>query len=289
MNNSKFIAKPFVKWAGGKYRLADKLIPLITKKFNPLENRYIEPMAGSGGFFFKYAPKNAYISDINQNLIVTYKTIRSDVHALITKLEEYKKLHVDEEYFYEQRKLFNKITKEDGNELIIASLFIYLNKTCFNGLYRENSNGEFNVPVGKSSKGKLLPMAFDKDNLVYLSKLLNPVNIACYDYKTAKNNIKKGDFVYIDPPYIPLDHISFTQYSKGDFGIKEHKELSTFCDIISDSGAFFMLSNSDTVDTRDIYLKEGRFSQKFNVSRSIASKAKNRTIAKELIITNYEI
>ena len=289
MKDSKLTAKPFVKWAGGKYRLADKLIPLISKKFNPLKNTYIEPMAGSGGFFFKYAPKYAYLSDINQNLITTYKTVRNDVHDLIMQLEHHRELHVDEEYFYQQRKLFNQLIKKGGSELKIASLFIYLNKTCFNGLYRENSKGEFNVPVGKNSKGQLLPMAYDKDNLLALSELLKSVDIACHGYQNAIDKVKKGDFVYIDPPYIPLDHISFTQYSKGDFGIKEHKELSTFCDYIDSKEAYFMLSNSDTKDTRDIYLKEGCFSKEFVVSRSIASKAKNRTKAKELIITNYEL
>jgi DNA adenine methylase len=289
MKDSKLTAKPFVKWAGGKYRFADKLIPLISKKFNPLKNTYIEPMAGSGGFFFKYAPKYAYLSDINQNLITTYKTVRNDVHGLIMQLEHYKGLHVDEEYFYEQRKLLNQLIKKGGNELKIASLFIYLNKTCFNGLYRENSNGEFNVPVGKNSKGELLPMAYDKDNLLTLSKLLQSVEISCHGYENAIDKVNEGDFVYIDPPYIPIDHLSFTQYSKGNFGKKEHKELSNFCDSIDSKGAYFMLSNSDTEDTRDIYLKEGRFSKEFRVSRSIASKAKNRVKAKELIITNYEL
>ena len=289
MNDSKIMAKPFVKWAGGKYRLAEKLIPFISKKYNPFENTYFEPMAGSGGFFFKYAPKHAYLSDINQNLITTYKTIRNDVDALIIKLKNHKELHVDEEYFYGQRKLFNYLIKKGGSDLEIASLFIYLNKTCFNGLYRENSKGEFNVPVGKNSRGQLLPMAFDKDNILILSQLLKSVDIACHSYQKTIDKVKSGDFIYIDPPYIPLDHLSFTKYSKGDFGMKEHKELSIFCDSIHSKGAYFMLSNSDTDDTRDIYLKEGRFSKEFRVSRSIASKAKNRVKAKELIITNYEI
>ena len=289
MVNNKHTTKPFVKWAGGKYKLADQLIPLISKKFDPLKNTYIEPMAGSGGFFFKYAPKNAYLSDINESLITTYNVIKNDVYNLIPYLIEYKKLHDNEKYFKKQKNLFNKLKKEGINKLEIASLFIYLNKTCFNGLYRENSKGEFNVPIGKNSKGELLPMNYNEDNIVAVSKVLQSVEIACHGYEKSIEKVKEGDFVYLDPPYIPLDHSSFTKYSKDDFGKKEHEQLSDFCDSINSKGAYFMLSNSDTEDTREIYLKKGRFSKGFNVSRSIASKAKNRVKAKELIITNYEI
>ena len=131
-------AKPFIKWAGGKYRLAESLIKFIPTNFDLNNNTYVEPMVGSGGFFFKYEPKNAYLSDINKNLITTYDVIKNDVGSLIDSLKKYKKLH-NKTYFKKQRTLFNKLTKERENDLEIASLFIYLNKTCFNGLYRENS------------------------------------------------------------------------------------------------------------------------------------------------------
>ena len=312
MTDNKLTAKPFVKWAGGKYRLADQLIPFVPKKFDPLKNTYIEPMVGSGGFFFKYAPKHAYLSDINQNLITTYNMIKYDVYDLIAHLEQYKTLHDNqsdldkEEYFYKQRTLFNQlITRKSEelyhfNEIEIASLFIYLNKTCFNGLYRENSSGEFNVPVGKNSKGEIFPMSYDNNNLLTVNEILQQkrgkggpldysIDIACHGYEDSINKVKEGDFVYIDPPYIPLDHLSFTQYSKNDFGKKDHEQLSNFCDSVNEKGAYFMLSNSDTKDTRDIYLKEGRFNKEFSVSRSISSKAESRVKAKELIITNYEL
>tara|TARA_B100000686_G_C16581117_1_gene858177 strand:+ start:21 stop:881 length:861 start_codon:yes stop_codon:yes gene_type:complete len=281
-------AKPFIKWAGGKYRLAESLIKFIPTNFDLNNNTYVEPMVGSGGFFFKYEPKNAYLSDINKNLITTYDVIKNDVGSLIDSLKKYKKLH-NKTYFKKQRTLFNKLTKERENDLEIASLFIYLNKTCFNGLYRENSKGEFNVPIGRDSNGNLLPMSFDIDNLKNVHKLLQNIELACHGYEDSIDKIKEGDFVYIDPPYIPIDLKSFTKYSKDDFDKKEHKKLSDFCDSINNKGAYFMLSNSDTKDTRDIYLKEGRFSKKFSVSRSIASKGKNRVKAKEIIVTNYEI
>ena len=131
--------KPFIKWAGGKYRLADKLIQYLPSKFDSSRNTYIEPMVGSGGFFFKHAPKQAYLSDINENLINTYNIIKNDVESLILKLEMHQSEHADT-YFYEMRDEFNKLVKEKGDPVDVAALFIYLNRTCFNGLYRENSN-----------------------------------------------------------------------------------------------------------------------------------------------------
>jgi len=277
------MSKPFVKWAGGKYKLANKLIPFMPAEFTSSKNTYIEPMVGAGGFFFKYAPKHAYLSDINQNLITTYNVIKNDVNSLITHLKQHKDLH-NKEYFYKQRNLFNELIKKGDNHLNIASLLIYLNRTCFNGLYRENSKGEFNVPMGDYKN----PTICDEENLLSVNKILQSVEIGCHGYEKSINKVKKGDFVYIDPPYIPLDPLSFTKYSKDDFGKKQHKELSDFCDSIDKKGAYFMLSNSDTVLTDEIYMRKGRFSKSFLVSRTIASNAKKRAKAEEVIITNYK-
>ena len=285
--------KPFIKWAGGKYRLSDeflKILPNIDFK----KNKYIEPMVGSGGFLFNLNPKKAYISDINENLIYTYCTIRDNVHELIELLELYKDSH-SADFYYFQRNLYNKLKNLDENRLELSALFIYLNKTCFNGLYRENSKGDFNVPLGKDSNDNLLPMAYNEDNLKYISKFLKNKEIKCHGYEEILNIINEGDFVYLDPPYIPLNKSSFTKYSKSDFTLNNHKKLSNFCSKLSDLGAFFMLSNSDIPKTREIYLnnfKSGdykRFFRTTTVSRSIASKSKNRNYASEIIITNYEI
>jgi DNA adenine methylase len=276
--------KPFIKWAGGKYRLANKLILFLPAEFNPSKNTYIEPMAGSGGFFFNYAPKQAYLSDINQNLITTYNIIKNDVNTLILSLKEHQELH-NKEYFYDQRKKFNELIINGGTDTEIASLFIYLNRTCFNGLYRENSKGEFNVPIGSYKN----PTICNEENLLSVSKILQSIEIHCHGYEESISNIGQGDFVYIDPPYIPIDPSSFTKYSKNDFGEKQHVELSDFCDTIDKKGAFYMLSNSDTELTDKIYLQEGRFKENFLVSRTIASKAKNRNKAKEVVITNYKM
>ena len=278
------MSKPFVKWAGGKYRLSDKLIPLIPSSFDPSKNTYIEPMVGSGGFFFKYAPKQAYLSDINQNLITTYNIIKNDVNTLISSLKEHQDLH-NKEYFYDQRKKFNELITNNGNDGEIASLFIYLNRTCFNGLYRENSKGEFNVPIGSYKN----PTICHEENLLSVSKILQSVEIHCHGYEQSLNMINEGDFVYIDPPYIPLDPLSFTKYSKDDFGKKQHIQLSDFCDAIHKKDAFYMLSNADTELTDKIYLQDSRYKENFLVSRTIASNANKRNKAKEVIITNYQI
>ena len=155
-------------------------------------------------------------------------------------------------------------------------------------MYRENKKGEFNVPVGRKSNGDLLPMSVDFDNLRNVHKTLQNVELACHSYEKCIDGINEGDFVYIDPPYIPLDTTSFTQYSKDDFGEKNHYQLENFCSAINERGGHFMLSNSDTELTREIYLKDGRYSYEFDVQRSIASMAKNRKKAQELIITNYK-
>jgi len=290
-------AKPFVKWAGGKYKLANDLKKLIHKEFDITKNTYFEPMVGSGGFYFNFAPHNAYLSDINQNLIATYNSIKTDVKALIKKLEEHQKNH-NKDYFYEMRDKYNEI--KDVNSVDVASLLIYLNRTCFNGLYRENSNGKFNVPIGSYKN----PTICDSQNLLQVHKNLQSVNIECHGYEQIIKHVKKGDFIYIDPPYIPLDPTSFTKYSKDDFGIEDHNSLSNFCDELDKLEAYYMLSNSDTELTEKIYYKinekngqflifedehDNRFSDKFLVSRTIASKSKNRQKAKEVVITNYKL
>ncbi len=278
------MTKPFVKWAGGKYRLADRLIPLLPKRFNPLKNTYIEPMAGSGGFFFKYAPKHAYLSDINKNLITTYNIIKNDVNTLILRLKEHQELH-SKEYFYNQRKKFNKLIANTESGIEIASLFIYLNRTCFNGLYRENSKGEFNVPIGSYKN----PTICNEENLLSVNRILQTAEIHCHGYEESIKNVRENDFVYIDPPYLPVDATSFTKYSKNDFGEEHHKNLSNFCDSINDLGAYYMLSNADTDLTKKIYMNKRRYSTQFLVGRTIASKANNRVDAKEIIITNYKL
>ena len=270
------MAKPFIKWAGGKYRIADQLNSFKPKVFN----NYFEPMVGSGGLFFSNPTKKAYLSDINSKLINTYKVIQNHttlkelIHELYLLQE---KTHSKDSY-KEIREAFNQ---DDISSINCAVYFIYLNKMCFNGLYRENSKGHFNVPMGDKRT-----FLVDEDNLKNVSKVLQSVDISCHSYEDI--NPKKGDFVYFDPPYIPMDKISFTQYSKSDFGEKDHRKLSEFCIKLDKRGVNYMISNSNTDMTKDIYVhSENIQSHEIQVMRTISGSKNNRGMAGELIITNY--
>jgi len=278
----KNLSKPFVKWAGGKYKLADKLIPFFPSEFDDKKNTYYEPMVGSGGFFFKFNPRNAYLSDINKKLVITYNVIKNDITGLIDQLKIHEELH-DKDYFYKSRIKFNELIKSYKNELEISSLFIYLNKTCFNGLYRENSKGEFNVPLGSYNN----PLICDEKTLFMLNNVLKNVQINCHGYKESLEKITKGDFIYLDPPYIPLKKDSFTKYSKKDWKEEQSRELNQYCKSLDEKGAFFMLSNSDTNLTRDIFNDKNRNFYPIEAPRFISAKGNSREKANEVIITNY--
>ena len=273
------MSKPFVKWAGGKYALASTLKEYLPSDFDNL--RYFEPMVGGGGMFFRLNLSSAYLSDINEKLINTYQCIKEDVNSVIHHLKSYEKHHHDnDEYYYAQREKFNE---NSSDKFEMASLFIYLNKTCFNGLYRENSKGEFNVPKGRTSSGTVT--ICDEDNLVSCSKLFENIEFECHSYEDILPNIDSNSFVYLDPPYLPLNKVSFTKYTKDDFTEQMHFDLKHFCDKLSEEGARFMMSNSDTEKTREIY---SRYDMKeILVNRSVGSSSKSRKKAAELIITNY--
>lgn len=272
-------SKPFIKWAGGKFKLAQHLSNFLPKNFSDLH--YLEPMIGGGGMFFYLKPHNAYLSDINPKLINTYNCIKKDVNSVINFLEDFENRHYENEEFYStQRDRFNFEKLSDSE---MAALFIYLNKTCFNGLYRENSKGEFNVPKGRASSGKAT--ICDKENLLKCSKLFKNINFGCHSYENILSQVNSKSFVYLDPPYIPLKQDSFTKYAKDDFSIKMHYDLNDFCNKLNGLDAKFMLSNSDTSKTREVY-------KAFNMNeilanRSVGSSSKTRKKAAELIITNY--
>lgn len=226
---SSIIAKPFVKWAGGKTQLLNE----IRKKYPKTIDKYCEPFVGGGAVLFdvlsNFQPKEVLINDINKELINTYIQIRDNVSELIDMLSNLQKSFIELDsdnrkiMFLDKRKRYNELkiyTQNLGVE--IASLFIFLNKTCFNGLYRVNKKGSFNVPMGAYKN----PMICDEKNLRNVSHLLKNVKISCGDYKNCKNFIDTDTFVYIDPPYRPLTATSsFTSYSKCEFGDKQQIEL----------------------------------------------------------------
>ncbi len=274
-------AKPFVKWVGGKRQLLSqfrKMNLYPPEKFDAMKNSYFEPFVGGGAVFFDLLPNKAFLSDLNNDLVITYNVIKSDVNALIKSLNK----HIyDKEYFL-------KIRAKDVNKLSdveIASRFIYLNRTGFNGMYRVNSKGQFNVPFGKYTN----PIICDEDNLRKVSEALKNVEIKHQDYKAILKKAKKGDFIYFDPPYYPVSKTaSFTSYTADSFLDKEQLELrNTFAEL-SKRGCFVMLSNSDVPFINKIYsgIKGVRIN-KVQAGRAINSKSTGRGKVTEVLVTNY--
>ncbi|MEI7961454.1 MAG: DNA adenine methylase [archaeon] len=267
--------KPFVKWAGGKRQLVHELLKYSPKKF---EN-YFEPFFGGGALFFElYSAgliKHAFLNDVNKELINAYKVIKEKPSELIAEFNNKKYVH-DETTFY-------KIRAEKSIGLIQATArFIYLNKTAFNGLYRVNSKGGFNVPFGKYKNPKIL----DMENILLVHKALLKDELTSFDFEKAVEKAKRGDFIYFDPPYQPLSKTSaFTSYTANDFNEKDQERLRDCFIQLDEKGCFVMLSNSHTKFILDLY-------SDFNVhtvmaSRFINCKAKKRGKIKEVIVTNY--
>jgi len=238
----------FVKWAGGKGQLLEQFIPLFPKKFN----RYVEPFVGSGAVFFyiiqKFKPKEIIISDINEELINAYEIVRDDVERLIIELKQHKEYHLAEgkKYYLTIR----ATNPQDIPPLERAARFIYLNKTCFNGLYRVNSKGKFNVPMGAYKN----PDIVQEERLRLVSKLLMDVTIKVMSFEKVLDLVKKEDFIYFDPPYYPLKNKkSFTTYTKDSFMENEQELLADVFQKLDKKGCFVMLSNSDTKFIKDLY------------------------------------
>lgn len=298
-------AKPFLKWAGGKTQLLGQFEDLFPEELRKEEiNRYIEPFIGSGAVFFHiintYKVKECYISDLNSSLIITYKVIKNNVEKLIKKLIDLQEKYLNSddvirrEIFIERRSEFNKLVNEvtsyESDEAIeIAKDFIFLNRTCFNGLFRVNKKGEFNVPPGKYKNPKIC----DVENLRKVSEALQEVNIYVGDYSKCREYINDKTFVYFDPPYRPLSETSsFTSYS-GEFGDKQQEELASFFrEIDKNSKALLMLSNSDpqSVNENDKFfhkLYDGFNIRRVSARRNINSRSDKRGAITELVITNY--
>ena len=294
--------KPFVKWAGGK----GSLIPQL-KRFYPFDindikiDKYVEPFIGGGAVLInilqKYDIKEAYAFDINLDLINCYNTIKSNVEELINELDRKEKEFIileskeKEKYFYKIRDEYNSYQiKENEINVKRASEFIFLNRTCFNGLYRVNKNGKFNVPCGKYKN----PTICDSNNLRNLSHLIKNVTFKYGDYKKSEEYIDSKTFVYFDPPYRPLSNTSgFTSYTKEDFNDENQKELAKYFRLLSDKNAKLMLSNSNPKNTNkdDNFFEEiykGFYINEISAKRMINSNVKGRGEISELLITNYE-
>lgn len=293
--------KPFLKWAGGKTQLIKYIEKVLPKDIYVNNFTYIEPFVGSGAFLFwmlnKFPNlKKAVINDINEDLINTYKIIASKPKELISILEiiqnEFHELEgqdeAKKEYYYSKRDLYNNRKEE---QTVQAALFIFLNRTCFNGLYRVNRKNEFNVPIGSYK----LPTICDKENILVVSEALQKVEILCGDFEQTLSYANNTTLFYLDPPYKPLSETSnFNSYTKYEFDDSEQIRLRNFCHKLHTLGYNWILSNSD-VKSKDINnnffdeLYSDFNIRRVDARRSINSNPEKRGVLKELLITNYDI
>ena len=266
-------ATPFLKWVGGKRGIIEDLKKKVPATFS----NYYEPFVGGGALYFELQPiiKKAFLSDVNIDLAITYKVIKEDAKKLIELLKKYAISH-NEDFYYRMR------AKHDLSDPIeLAARMIYLNKTCFNGLFRVNKKGEFNVPMGKYAN----PGICQEDNILACNKALHNATIEYKDYMKIKP--QKGDFVYFDPPYHPTDDTSFTAYSKLDFSEKDQSNLAEFCTTLHKQEVKIMLSNSNTKFIRNLYKSNIFNTTIVNAPRMVNCKPNGRGKTEEVLITNY--
>ncbi|MEK6980226.1 MAG: DNA adenine methylase [Thermoproteota archaeon] len=274
--------KPFVKWAGGKRQL----IPILNQNLPESFGTYYEPFLGGGALLFHIlTDKNGQkcsISDLNSDLVLAYTTIRDRIDALITSLKNHEKNYQkdSESYYYSIRE------SNPRSEIEKTSRLIFLNRTCFNGLYRVNSKGKFNVPLGKYSN----PNIVNEENIRAVSHILQSSRTAikCRDFEAVLRDAKKGDLIYFDPPYQPVSATSnFTSYTTKDFTYDDLTRLAELCLKLDSRGCNVLLSNSDSQEVADIFAKNPWKITRIAANRSINSNSKKRTGHFELLIKNY--
>lgn len=266
---------PVIKWAGGKRQLLFEIRKNMPKEFN----RYFEPFIGGGAVFFNMQLKGGYISDVNEELINLYNIIKTSPDELIEDLYKHKNT---KEYFLKIRGVDREPKYKKWDNLQKASRFIYLNRTCFNGLYRVNSQGQFNVPFGNYKN----PRIVDENNIYNCSELLKNTEIKHDDFSAILGHVNKGDFVYFDPPYVPLNATSsFTSYTKDGFDIDMQFKLREVCNELDSMGVKFLLSNSDTKVINELY--KNYDIRKVFASRAINANAAGRGKITEVLVRNY--
>lgn len=275
------LTQPFLKWAGGKRQLLHEIRKYIPKKMN----RYFEPFIGAGAVLFELQPQNAIISDINSELVNVYKVIKHEHEELIVHLKKHAHLH-NREYFYEIRALDREQEKYGKlSPVEKAARMIYLNKTCFNGLYRVNSKGQFNVPFGQYVNPQIVNEGVLQAVHDYLSYY--DVMIWNKDFADVVQDAKEGDFVYFDPPYDPVsDTSSFTSYSLDGFNRNDQIRLRDVCLELDRRGCKFLLSNSATDFIKELY--DGFHIELVSATRTINSVASKRGKIDEVLVMNYK-
>jgi DNA adenine methylase len=267
----------FIKWAGGKSQLIEQFKPFFPKKID----RYFEPFVGSGAVFFyvkkHFDPKKILLSDINDELMNCFKVVRDDVDELILLLKQHKSYHSTQYYYEVRRKDPKKLLSVEA-----AARFIYLNKTCYNGLYRVNAKGQFNVPIGRYKN----PAILDETTLREASSILKGVTVKTMPFEKIVDFVREGDFIYLDPPYYPLSKTSsFTSYTKFRFLKEEQEKLAEMFKKLDKRGCLLMLSNSAHPFISGLY--EGYNIRVVRANRFISCNGKARGPINELVVMNY--
>jgi DNA adenine methylase len=277
------LVQPFLKWAGGKRQLLPEIRKYLPKRYN----LYFEPFIGAGAVFLDIQPREALINDLNEELVNCYRVIKNEPEALIVSARQHQNT---EAYFYRLRSLDREATFSQLSDVERASRIIFLNKTCYNGLFRVNSQGQFNVPFGKYTN----PLIVDEVVIRAVSRYLNEAHVAFSsdDFQEAVSGAGRGDFVYFDPPYDPVsDTSSFTGYSLNSFDKNEQRRLRDVCDDLTQRQCKVLLSNSATDFIRELYSDISRYTIiEVEASRNINSVAAGRGKINELLIfNNYNV
>lgn len=274
LNNTRKIHKPFIRWAGGKQQIINQLLSLLPEDVSV--RTYREPFLGGGSLFFALQPNRAHLNDANEHLVKCFQNVRENPDLICSYLKKHEKLN-SETYYYDVRKDYNS----KGYSCAQAARFIYLNKACYNGIFRVNQKGEFNVPYGRK---KTLGIP-DRENFSKCSEILKKAKIATDTFENALEDAGANDFVYLDPPYPPLNGTSyFTHYTKDKFGDLDQEKVASITKMLDSKGCLFMVSNADTKGIRALY--KGFNMVSLSVTRFITCK-KTRHRVNELIITNY--
>ena len=277
---AKYRMSPFVKWAGGKKQLLERLREHAPTEFGT----YYEPFIGGGAFLLDFQPQKAVINDVNEQLLNVYIQLKNNAEAVIEAIAKYDAVECDTDYYMSVRELYNKKIALHELDAECAALMIWINKHCFNGLYRVNSKGLFNVPYNNKRSG----VSVDADNLRTIGMYLREaqVTIRQGDFEAACEDVKPGDFVYFDSPYIPVSETAnFTDYTKDGFLLEDHKRLAELFRRLDSIGAYLMLSNHNVPRVYELY--QGFRIEEVDVRRNINRDASKR-VGKEVIITNFE-
>ena len=277
MSNSS--VAPFVKWAGGKRQL----LPQIKERMPEKYNSYFEPFVGGGAVIFELLPTNALINDINKALINAYRQICNAPEAFLAAVKQLDEAMWEDgkKYYYSLREHYNDKLMKAEYDVELAALFVFINKHCFNGLYRVNGKGLFNVPYNNSRRTSV-----DESIIMEVSRYLQGITIMDGDFEEACEGAGQGDFVFIDSPYVPLNPTSFESYTKEGFDIESHRRLSNLFDKLTNRGCYCMLTNHNTELINELYSGKGYRRDVVSVKRMINSDASKR-VGEEIIICNY--